>query len=693
MNPLSAFVINKYTEQKMWNPLVILITGGAGFIGVNLAHYLSKKIITDLHIIIVDNCITGSFENFKENSFKNKNLKLEFLNLDITDDNFLTIIQNKYSKIDQIYHLASLASPKYYKKYPLETLEVGYTGTKNVLELTKYYQCKFLFSSTSEVYGDPIVSPQAETYFGNVNTVGSRSCYSDDTEILTENGYKLFSELDYEDKVATLNSNNELEYNIPNEIIKEKYIGEMYEYKNWNIDLNVTPNHKMYVKKRHHNKFELLPADSKFSWDRSVLKKTCDYIGKEQEWFYFPNHLRTLRNQKTPFVEKVNMDLWLEFMGYYLSEGHTRISTQKKRNINGKIYDTGIFKVQISQSESVNPIYFEKIKNCLDKMPFHYNISRAGNSYFVISNKQLAHYLIQFGKSKDKYIPSDLLSLSKRQLTIIFNSLIIGDGSISKHNTNRISYSSSSYKLISNIQEILLKIGTFGNILVQKKRKEDIKQNKMYCVQINSRPERDYTYSNPTINNYNGYVYCVNVKNHVIFVRRNGKALFCGNCYDESKRVAETLVYEYQKIFNLDTKIARIFNTYGPYMNLNDGRIITEIIKHHKLNTTVEIYGDGSKTRSFSYITDTLDQLFNLMNTNKIHYPVNIGNDNEISINQLIDIFNTLVDKKLNIVYKPNSENDPKMRKPCLKLNNKILGKRINTNEKDGLLEMLNFYK
>jgi UDP-glucuronate decarboxylase len=686
-------------------PKKVLITGGNGFIGKNIIKNLLQD--SNVEIVVFDNFISSNKEDFEK--FKKKydtENKVMLYEYDITDLEKMMFVKYNFP-FDEIYHLASLASPPFYKKFPLETLDVGYTGTKNVLEIARYQSSRgdgytqnrnvrVLFSSTSEVYGDPEISPQHEDYKGNVNSFGIRACYSDDTEILTENGYKLFSELNYSDKVATLNSENELEYNIPDEIIKEEYVGEMYHFKNWNIDLNVTPNHKMYVKRRDYNTFELLPADSKFSWDRAVLKKTCGYVGKEQEWFYFPENLKGLKNQKTPFVDKIKMDLWLEFMGYYLSEGSTRISKQKKKSPNGKIYECGIFKVQISQSETVKPLNFEKIKKCLDKMPFNYNISRAGNSYFVISNKQLAHYLIQFGKSKDKFIPTDLLSLSKRQLNIILDALILGDGT-RKHNSNIKTYFSSSYKLMSNIQDILLKIGTFGNILKEKRKDEDKKENKMYYMTINSRSERDYTYSKPIINNYNGYVYCVNVKNHVIFVRRNGKGVFCGNCYDESKRVAEALCYTYINSFGLDIKIARIFNTYGEAMMINDGRIVTESIRRLLNGTTLKIYGDGNQTRSICHVSNTVNMLVKLM-ASDCNIPVNIGNDEELTINRIVDtieeVYQENFDKecKLKREYIPLTQDDPLKRQPCLKRNKEILGEQRYISIKEGILKTINYF-
>ena len=146
----------------------IIVTGAAGFIGTNLVLKLAQD--ESNCIIAIDNCITGNGSRFVKltQSFKN----VFFYEIDIIKaDNMY------FGPIDEIYHLASIASPKFYMKYPLQTLDVGYIGTKNMLEIAKKYSAKFLFTSTSEIYGDPTVPIQSESYFGNVNTVGKRSCY------------------------------------------------------------------------------------------------------------------------------------------------------------------------------------------------------------------------------------------------------------------------------------------------------------------------------------------------------------------------------------------------------------------------------------------------------------------------------------------------------------------------------------
>lgn len=147
----------------------IIVTGGAGFIG----RHLCKELLEDEnnYVICIDNLITGHLENIEE--FKN-NERFKFIKFDVINQ-----LEHNFEKVDEIYHLASLASPDKYKQYSIETIMVNVMGTKNMLDLAKQYNSKILFTSTSEVYGDPLVHPQPESYYGNVNTIGERSCYDE----------------------------------------------------------------------------------------------------------------------------------------------------------------------------------------------------------------------------------------------------------------------------------------------------------------------------------------------------------------------------------------------------------------------------------------------------------------------------------------------------------------------------------
>ncbi|MCS7051698.1 MAG: GDP-mannose 4,6-dehydratase, partial [Thermomicrobium sp.] len=143
----------------------MLVTGGAGFIG---SHLCESLLGDGFEVIAVDNLSTGRVDNVEHLL---SHPRFQFVHHDVTDE--LDV------QVDAIYHLASPASPVGYRRFPIETLLVNSLGTLRLLELARRSGARFLFASTSEVYGDPLVHPQREDYFGNVNPVGPRSCYDE----------------------------------------------------------------------------------------------------------------------------------------------------------------------------------------------------------------------------------------------------------------------------------------------------------------------------------------------------------------------------------------------------------------------------------------------------------------------------------------------------------------------------------
>ncbi len=168
------------------------------------------------------------------------------------------------------------------------------------------------------------------------------------------------------------------------------------------------------------------------------------------------------------------------------------------------------------------------------------------------------------------------------------------------------------------------------------------------------------------------------------------------SCYDEGKRISETLMYDYKRKYGLNIKIARIFNTYGPYMNKNDGRVITNFITQILNDKPIAIFGDGNQTRSFCYIDDTINGLVRLMNSN-YNLPLNIGNINELSINDIANII-LKITKKLNINYNNNiiylklPSDDPIRRKPDITKAQNILNWNPTINIEDGIIKLINWY-
>jgi UDP-glucuronate decarboxylase len=148
------------------------------------------------------------------------------------------------------------------------------------------------------------------------------------------------------------------------------------------------------------------------------------------------------------------------------------------------------------------------------------------------------------------------------------------------------------------------------------------------------------------------------------------------SCYDEGKRVAETLMMDYHRQGNVDTRIVRIFNTYGERMLENDGRVVSNFIVQALRGQELTIYGDGSQTRSFCYVSDLVDGLIRLMNTeaDDIHMPVNIGNPGEFTMKELADEVGKATGREIRISYLPLPQDDPKQRQPNIERAKKLLG-------------------
>ena len=162
-------------------------------------------------------------------------------------------------------------------------------------------------------------------------------------------------------------------------------------------------------------------------------------------------------------------------------------------------------------------------------------------------------------------------------------------------------------------------------------------------------------------------------------------------CYSEGKRIAETLINTFRLTYNLDVKIARVFNTYGPRLDINDGRVIGNFIRQSCGNNKLTIYGDGSQTRSFCYVSDLIEGLINLMNCN-YNYPINLGNDNEISILELANLIKSKINQKIPFEYCKLPFDDPKCRKPSLEKAKNLLNWNPKIKLSDGLNETINFY-
>jgi UDP-glucuronate decarboxylase len=165
------------------------------------------------------------------------------------------------------------------------------------------------------------------------------------------------------------------------------------------------------------------------------------------------------------------------------------------------------------------------------------------------------------------------------------------------------------------------------------------------------------------------------------------------SCYDEGKRCAETLFFDYWRQHKLQIKVARIFNTYGPRMHPNDGRVVSNFIVQALLEQDITVYGDGSQTRSFCFVTDLIDGLVKLMGTPQtVTGPVNVGNPAEFTILELANLTVELTNSRSQIVRRPLPRDDPKQRQPDLTLAKKLLDWSPSTALREGLVETINYF-
>ena len=165
-------------------------------------------------------------------------------------------------------------------------------------------------------------------------------------------------------------------------------------------------------------------------------------------------------------------------------------------------------------------------------------------------------------------------------------------------------------------------------------------------------------------------------------------------CYDEGKRCAETLFFDYQRQHNLNIKVMRIFNTYGPRMHPNDGRVVSNFIIQALRGEDITIYGDGSQTRSFCYVDDLIDGMISLMDSKDGFYgPVNIGNPHEFSMLELAQNVLELTGSKSKLVFLPLPQDDPKQRQPDITLAKKELNFSPKVQLREGLEKTIAYFK
>ncbi|MHA1267948.1 MAG: hypothetical protein ACTSRS_22180 [Candidatus Helarchaeota archaeon] len=352
-------------------------------------------------------------------------------------------------------------------------------------------------------------------------------CYDEKTEVLTDNGWKFFKDLQYTDKVCSLNPDSEeIIFTNPTNIVKYRYKGKMLEIKTKQFDFLITPNHKIVFKRRRHNKnkassIEIERADI---LERNpihyIIPRGGKWRGTDSQYFILPSmKVRTFwGHYKVAKQRRYDMKKWLNFFGWHLSEGCVRYRKGEP--------------TEIKLSQKFNSKYIDDLRKAIMDLKLNAveSLKKDGTVEFSIADNHLAKYLSQFGKAHEKFIPKHIKCLSSDYLEILLDSLMKGDGSWSKDKGTKGGgmFISNSKKLIDDFQEICLKTGRACVIGVDKRRSRPC-----YWASFSKRINNLVAKNRRKWIDYDGWVYCCTVPTHIIMVRRNGKMGWSGNTMGE----------------------------------------------------------------------------------------------------------------------------------------------------------------
>ena len=362
-------------------------------------------------------------------------------------------------------------------------------------------------------------------------------CYDRETEVLTLDGWKYFTDVTMEDEFASLNpKTDEIVYQKPVEVVRQTGHKKMHRWSTNKVDLLVTPNHKCLVKNMggsKYSKWRLQRADELPAAIR--MKKNGTWQGNERSEFVLPSVMQNIGHghyRELPEI-RIPMDSWLKFFGLWIAEG----SASKIKMKTGWGYN-----VQICHFDNDN---LDEIEQELS--PFFSVCRYRKSGKLRINEQRLTEYLMQFGKAWEKFLPSDIKSLCSRQLKILCDWYMRGDGSANcKDGVKRNAYT-TSFRLVGDLQEIALKMGISADYYKTKMRLGNIggrtivPVHQSYCIRFNKVQNEPELYSCKTRNkssrivlnktvDFDDDVFCVELpKFHTLYVRRNGKAVWCGN--------------------------------------------------------------------------------------------------------------------------------------------------------------------
>ena len=367
----------------------------------------------------------------------------------------------------------------------------------------------------------------------------SRACYDNKTEVLTSKGWKYFKDLDDDEIVATFNKETEnVEFHKINEKIQYKYKGKLDKYESQNVDLVVTPNHKMLIKKhdvRTPQKWNLVSSEN-IKINRFKMTKQFNYKKETSNTITIEGYEYDRKNNNGGFYKKkiesrtFDKELFLRFFAWYLSDGYTTYEDSENKYV-----------INISQTKCKKNIENETIEEIMEiitELGFnpHYD-----KDTICFTSPLLGNFLRKLGKSHEKYIPINIFEeFDKHYAKIFIDTYFKGDGHLEANGCGKL-YTTSKL-LVDQLMTLTFMAGYTSYMWTDNRQGNHyinghkIRRNHIcYVLNVTTKNKRNI---NPMIKidqhktqiDYDDYVYCVNVPNHTLFVRRNGKAIWCGNC-------------------------------------------------------------------------------------------------------------------------------------------------------------------
>lgn len=511
--------------------------------------------------------------------------------------------------------------------YIEETLDVNIMGTYNVLEACRIYNKKLVFASSSEIYG---------TNMGKINenspTIAQSpyaTCYDENTEVLTDDGWKFFDGLKGSELLGTINKETQkLEFQKILKLYKYPYRGKMFYQKNRRLSLLVTPNHRLFVS---HNKTGNTLTNPRLVLAEESLGK-C-YIHKIGANYDGGNDVRLFELPETEYSSKfsnisikqtgeIDMNSWLKFLGWYLSEGNC----YKTKGGNYNVVLTSFYRQ-------------EEAYNLFCEIGFS---PRINQHHIFVSSKQLFDYCNKFGHARNKFIPKEFKQLKKEYLMVLLMTLISGDGN---KNGRGWGYTSVSERLANDVQEISLKCGFSSSIRLDRYGFYRVSISQSTTAHCNLGENRSKWID------YDGLVYCASVDNETLLIRRNGKACFSGN----SKLAGDKLCGNYHDLYGVKVWRLRNFNVYGPWQNNGSyGSVIPIFVKQALHLEPLTIFGSGEQRRDYMYIDDAIQAYKLITDIPQLEGDVvNAGFGKSISINDIGKLICKIMDVPFNPVYLP----------------------------------------